>query len=81
MILWAHSSLGNLFSANLKFYSGHELIKQGLYSRIRLHMYTILVLDWLAVILITANWLFLIAAFGSILRVLHQTRLEDTMMT
>jgi len=80
LIIWAHLSLGYLFSINLEIYSGHQLIKQGLYSRIRHPMYTVLVMDWLAIILITANWLFLIAAIGAFFRVFHQTRLEETMM-
>jgi protein-S-isoprenylcysteine O-methyltransferase Ste14 len=80
MIFWAHYSLGNLFSINLEIYSEHELIKHGIYSKIRHPMYTFLVLDWFAVILITANWLFLLAAFGSIFRILHQTSMEEAMM-
>lgn len=80
MIFWAHYSLGHLFSIDLEIYSEHELIKDGIYSKIRHPMYTFLVLEWFAVILITANWLFLLAAIGSIFRISRQARLEETMM-
>lgn len=81
MILWAHASLGRFFTVDLGVYSGHKLIKHGLYARIRHPIYTILMLDWLAIILITANWFFLIAAIGSILRITNQVAVEESMMS
>ena len=56
-LYWTHHTLGKQYSANLEIQSGHEIITDGPYSRVRHPMYTIFIVFSVAMALLTLNLL------------------------
>jgi protein-S-isoprenylcysteine O-methyltransferase Ste14 len=57
LIVWVHEALGRNFSTTLHVRDEHTLVTRGPYRWVRHPMYTVLYIHFLAVLLLTRNWL------------------------
>ena len=55
--VWIHIHLGKNFSSCLHVREGHYLVTTGPYKWVRHPMYTVLLMNFLAILLLTKNWL------------------------
>jgi protein-S-isoprenylcysteine O-methyltransferase Ste14 len=80
MSFFVHRTLGRNFTGTLESPEGHQLVTEGIYSRIRHPMYTTFFMLFTSSFLMTTNWL--IAVFGLIYGILifNRMRAEESMM-
>ena len=57
LLVWVHQALGNNFSTTLHVRDEHTLVTHGPYRWVRHPMYTVLYMHFIAVLLLTRNWL------------------------
>lgn len=56
LLIWVQNALGKNFSTDLRIRSGHTLVTWGPYRYVRHPMYTALLLTFMGMGLLTANW-------------------------
>lgn len=56
LLIWVQQALGKNFSTDLRIRSGHTLVTWGPYRYVRHPMYTVLLLTFTGMGLLTANW-------------------------
>ncbi len=64
LFAWTHQALGKNWSGSLVTKEGHTLVSSGPYRWVRHPMYTALILQQLASLLLSANWVIGIAGLG-----------------
>lgn len=68
LLIWVHQTLREYWSTTLQLRKSHSLITQGPYSWVRHPMYSVLMLNFIGLSLVSAIWLFiLLAAISPIL--------------
>src|SRR5262249_7358056 len=60
LLVWVQHSLGRRFSPTLQVRREQNLVVAGPYRRIRHPMYTALILLWVGLAMISANWLIIL---------------------
>lgn len=76
-----HRQLGRQWSAYLELQENHQLITTGIYSRVRHPMYSVLILQHVAISLITANWAVIALSVLRVILFLERIRHEEAMLT
>ncbi len=64
LFAWTHQALGKNWSASLVTKEGHTLVASGPYRWVRHPMYTAFILQYLALLLVSANWVIGITGLG-----------------
>ena len=81
LILWVQSALGINFSGTLHLRAEHSLVTHGPYRRVRHPMYTVMWMHWIAILLLTSNWLFGgLFLLAQTLTIALRVRREETLM-
>ena len=79
-LVWVHYVLNKEWSVTLKLQTGHKLVTNGPYRRIRHPMYTIHLAYFLSWVLVSANFLFLIYYVLAIFLIMLRIPKEEQMM-
>ena len=73
LLTWVHIHLGKQWSADLQLNPDHQLIESGPYSRIRHPMYTALITVYLALGIVSSNYIistvFIMIIFSVVIRI------------
>jgi len=73
LLIWVHIHLGKQWSADLQLNPDHQLIESGPYSRIRHPMYTALMTVYLALGIVSSNYIistvFIMIIFSVVIRI------------
>lgn len=77
---WTQIHLDTQWSAQLQLTQGHHLVTSGPYARIRHPLYAGMFGWCLALILLTANWIFLVICVLSVAMLLRRVPREEQMM-
>jgi protein-S-isoprenylcysteine O-methyltransferase Ste14 len=80
LLIWVHLILGKEWSADLQLNTDHQLIESGPYSRIRHPMYTALITIYLALGIISSNYIVLTVFILIIISVIIRIPEEEKMM-
>jgi protein-S-isoprenylcysteine O-methyltransferase Ste14 len=81
LILWVQESLGSNFSTTIHIREEHTLVTKGPYRWIRHPMYTVLMMQSIGLLLLTANW-FIGGSYSLLLMIIMiaRTPFEENMM-
>jgi protein-S-isoprenylcysteine O-methyltransferase Ste14 len=80
LLVWVHHTLGKHWSTSVQLQEGHTLVTSGPYRWVRHPMYTVLFAFFAGVSLISALWLIVPLAVGSILMLYTRIDKEEAMM-
>lgn len=81
LLVWVQHSLGKRFSATLQVRREQNLVVTGPYRRIRHPMYTALILLWVGLAMISANWLLMLWVLVGVSGIIRdRAPLEEAMM-
>lgn len=80
LLAWAQATLGRLWSAQLQFREGHELITSGPFARMRHPLYSGLFAYVIGLALLSASWLFVAMAILTLAGMGFRTPREEQMM-
>jgi len=80
LLIWVHIHLGKQWSADLQLNPDHQLIESGPYSRIRHPMYTALMTVYLALGIVSSNYIILAVFIMIIISVVIRIPDEEKMM-
>jgi protein-S-isoprenylcysteine O-methyltransferase Ste14 len=75
-----HRALGRHWSASLRLREGHELVREGLYARVRHPMYAALFGNVLGLSLLSANWVVALPRAVQLFRLYARIGGEEAMM-
>lgn len=78
--IWTQIELGIQWSAQLQLTQGHHLVTSGPYAFIRHPLYTAMIGWAVAIVLLTANWIFFAIAVLSIIGTVRRVPQEEQMM-
>lgn len=81
LLIWVQQALGKNFSTDLRIRSGHTLVTWGPYKYVRHPMYTVLLLTFTGMGLLTANWFIGgVGIFVLVVIMISRTPKEEAMM-
>ncbi|MFQ6084665.1 MAG: isoprenylcysteine carboxylmethyltransferase family protein [Candidatus Bathyarchaeia archaeon] len=80
LLLWVHRSLGRYWSTELVVKEGHELVTSGPYRWVRHPMYSVSFTLFIALSIVSANWLLSLLTVITIISVYARIGKEEAMM-